>query len=131
MRDVKRSEIVLYKCPTCGSKNKIYTILEDKCGNRIGSTLKCCNCGTLLKRLDDLDATIKDENGNSYPGKQYCIKLHYCKNCATCPLKVKKEDNTDNKCDCNCNNCPRRYCCIKNQNCGKLTIKVNKVYNFR
>jgi hypothetical protein len=134
MRKVRRSEIVLWKCPSCGSKNKIYTILVDGAGNRIGSTLKCCNCGTLLKRLNDIDATNKDEIGDSYPGRQYCIKLHGgCSNCKTCKLNNKSGDNSDNNhdngCNCDCKKCPYAACC-KKQNSNKLTIKVNCLPKF-
>lgn len=129
MREIKRSEIVMWKCPTCGSRNKIYTILHNRCGKRIGSTLKCCDCGTLLKRLNDLGATITDEVSQSYPGKQYCIKLHKCDKCATCPLKKKPEPPPKPDCDCNCDCCKRN--CYKKQKCNQLIIKVNKICKFK
>lgn len=132
MRRVGRSEIILYKCPTCGSKNKIYTIINDSAGNRIGSSMKCCNCGTLIKRFNDLDGTVKDEQGDSFPGKQYCIKLHWCKNCSSCKLNNKSEDNSDdnkeNNC-CDCSKCKYRDCCRKLKS-SKLTINVSKVIKF-
>lgn len=134
MRDIKRSEIILWKCPTCGSRNKVFTILHDSVGNRIGSSLKCCNCGTLLKRLDDVTGTIKDESHDSFPGRQYCIKLHKCDKCKSCILNNKNSDNTDVKpdnhnCNCNCDTCPYKYTC-KKQISNKLTIKVNDLPKF-
>jgi hypothetical protein len=137
MRKIGRSEIVLWKCPTCGSKNKIYTILRNAAGDRIGSSLKCCNCGTLLKRLDDLDDTIIDENHGSFArcGDEYCIKLHWCPKCKDCKLRNHSEDDSDDKdddkkpCDCNCDTCPYRYCCKKSK-CNQLVINVKKVTNY-
>lgn len=133
MRKIGRSEIVLWKCPTCGSNNKIYTILEDSCGNRIGSSLKCCECGHLLKRLDDPAATVKDEIGDSYPGRQYCIKLHRCKNYKNCPIRNHSYDggdDSDSQKPCiDCNTCPYSKCC-KKQNSDKLIIKVNDTEKY-
>ena len=133
MRKIGRSELVLWKCPTCGSRNKIYTILKDCAGNRIGSTLKCCNCGTLLKRLNDVDATVINENSKSLPSEQYCIKLHWCKNCKTCKLNNKNNTNTDindctNSC-CNCDLCSYKALCEKIKSC-KLTININKSQKY-
>lgn len=133
MRKMGRSEIIMWKCPTCGSRNKIYTILVDGAGNRIGSSLTCCNCGTLLKRLDNIAAKNKDERSDSFPGRQYCIKLHNnCENCKNCPLNKSSvtpdPSDKDNPC-CDCSTCPYRNCC-KKQNSGKLTINVNKVRKF-
>ena len=133
MRKIGRSEIVLWKCPTCGSNNKIYTILEDCAGNRIGSSLKCCECGHLLKRLNGPKETVKDENGDSYPGRQYCIRLHKCEHYKTCPIRnhsfpPKPDDGSQKPCP-DCNSCPYSKCC-KKQNSDKLIIKVNNCSKY-
>ena len=136
MRPIWMRQIIKWKCFICGSRNKIYTELKNKCNDECGYTLKCCHCGYIHRYIETPEDFIDENNNNVTQGESYCIRLRYCPKRGGCIYKNKEikdfldksghiiPPEPDKKCKCPCEECDEVLC---NRNPNYMKLEFNKI----